>query len=164
MKTIYINTNTTVKELQDIFAKYFNLTLKVYNKNRLAADSDRLDSIKSTTNELTEFTINEKWSVKYFADFMMEKFGLKVKVFTCDAWVAVLDGITIEDAGKIKKGAVIADMIPMLKQTEGTELTKTEEKNNEPEYEKPEDYEIKDNLQTENHSLIEKIIRFFKSL
>lgn len=127
---------------------------------------------------MTEFTIDEKWSVKYFADFMMKKFGLKVKVFTCDAWVAVLDDITIKDAGKIKKGAVIADMISLLYKTEKTEpllyktkeieQSKTEEKieeeNKEEEYKKFTDFEIKNNLQTKKLSLIEKIIKFFKSL
>lgn len=115
---IRINNNTTVKEIKDAFAKEFNLTLKVYDKNRIADDNVILETIKDTSKECGIVEVNEKWTIKTFADFMMEKFGLKVKVFTCDAWVAVLDGITIEDAGKIKKGAVIADMTHLLKNEE----------------------------------------------
>lgn len=111
---IRINNNTTVKEIKDAFAKEFNLTLKVYDKNRIADDNVILETIKDTSKECGIVEVNEKWTIKTFADFMMEKFGLKVKVFTCDDWVAVLDGIKLEDVGKIKKGATKADMVSFV--------------------------------------------------
>lgn len=111
---IRINNNTTVKEIKDAFAKEFNLTLKVYDKNRIADDNVILETIKDTSKECGIVEVNEKWTIKTFADFMMEKFGLKVKVFTCDDLVAVLDGIKLEDVGKIKKGATKADMVSFV--------------------------------------------------
>lgn len=146
---IRINNNTTVKEIKDAFAKEFNLTLKVYDKNRIADDNVILETIKDTSKECGIVEVNEKWTIKTFADFMMEKFGLKVKVFTCDAWVAVLDGITIEDAGKIKKGAVIADMTHLLK---NEETYKKEEK------------EMLATKKKEKLSFIEKIINIFRKI
>lgn len=73
-----------------------------------------METIKDTSKECGIVEVNEKWTIKTFADFMMEKFGLKVKVFTCDDWVAVLDGIKLEDVGKIKKGATKADMVSFV--------------------------------------------------
>lgn len=146
---IRINNNTTVKEIKDAFAKEFNLTLKVYDKNRIADDNVILETIKDTSKECGIVEVNEKWTIKTFADFMMEKFGLKVKVFTCDAWVAVLDSITIEDAGKIKKGAVIADMTHLLK---NEETYKKEEK------------EMLATKKKEKLSFIEKIINIFRKI
>jgi phage shock protein PspC (stress-responsive transcriptional regulator) len=45
---------------------------------------------------------------------MQEEYGLKVKVYTCDFWVAVLDGLTLKSAGMVKKQAVKSDMESLL--------------------------------------------------
>ena len=45
---------------------------------------------------------------------MRSEHGLKVKVYTPDEWVAALDGLTLESAGKVKKNASKADMESMI--------------------------------------------------
>jgi hypothetical protein len=59
---------------------------------------------------------------------MQNEFGLKVKVYTCDDWVAALDGLTLESAGKVKKNAVKADMESMIayQRTEEVDVAETE--------------------------------------
>ena len=61
---IRINNNTTVKEIKDAFAKEFNLTLKVYDKNRIADDNVILETIKDTSKECGIVEVNEKWTIK----------------------------------------------------------------------------------------------------
>ena len=45
---------------------------------------------------------------------MQADFGLKVKVYTSDKWVAVLDGLTLDLAGKVKKNATKVDMEKLM--------------------------------------------------
>ena len=49
-----------------------------------------------------------------FINKMLEEYGLNVKVYTCDEWVAVIEGLTLSASGIVKKNAVKADMEAML--------------------------------------------------
>lgn len=105
------NGQKTIGQLAADFKTQFGSVLRIYNGRSKADDSLSLQEVGLTGNLSLPFDGNQK-----VGDFIaqMEKIGLKVKVYTCDEWVAVLDGLTLESSGKVKKNAVKADMEKML--------------------------------------------------
>ena len=101
----------TVGSLTEAFKKQFGAVLRIYNGRSKADDGMSLQEVGLTQEIDTIF--NGKQTVGAFIE-QMAKAGLKVKVYTCDEWVAVLDGLTLEQAGKVKKSATKADMEKML--------------------------------------------------
>ena len=101
----------TVAQLAADFKAQFGSVLRIYNGRSKADDSLSLQEVGLTGNLALSFDGNQKVS-----DFIaqMAQVGLKVKVYTCDEWVACLDGLTLTQTGQVKKCAVKADMEKML--------------------------------------------------
>lgn len=107
-----LTNTTTITELTAQFNARFGSVLRIYNGRSKADDSAVLKDV-GLSNEGT-FVCRASLTVGSFIERMQNEFGLKVKVFTCDEWVAVLDGLTLESSGKVKKNAVKADMESMI--------------------------------------------------
>ena len=101
-----------VSELKIQFNERFGSVLRVYS-GRSQVNNDITLSEAGLTNEGV-FNCRGNMHVGNFINKMMEDYGLKVKVYTCDEWVAVLDGLTLSASGIVKKNAVKADMEAML--------------------------------------------------
>lgn len=101
----------TVAQLAADFKAQFGSVLRIYNGRSKADDSLGLQEVGLTGNLSLPFDGNQK-----VGDFIaqMAQVGLKVKVYTCDEWVACLDGLTLTQTGQVKKCAVKADMEKML--------------------------------------------------
>jgi len=104
----------TVRGFKELFKETFGATLRVYQGNRKANDDATLASIREANCKGGEFSCGDNDTVNDFEDFVKELYGITVQVATCDDWVLVLDGITLANAGKIKKNAVKADMEPLV--------------------------------------------------
>ena len=100
-----------VGQLVAEFKVAFGFVLRIYNGRSKAEDGMSLQEVGLKQEINTTF--DGKQTVGAFIE-QMANAGLKVKVYTCDEWVAVLDGLTLEQAGKVKKSATKADMEKML--------------------------------------------------
>lgn len=112
MATFKLTKSTTVGQLKEVFFAEFGAKLRIYSGRSQAEDSATLGEL-GLTNE-GEFECRASLTVGSFIERMQSEHGLKVKVYTCDEWVAVLDGLTLESGGKVKKNAVKADMESMI--------------------------------------------------
>lgn len=112
MAKFCIKNTTKVSELKDEFNKAFGAKLRVYVGRSQVNDNTSLAEV-GLTNE-GSFECRSSLTAGAFIKRMFTEYGLKVKVYTCDEWVAVLDGLTLESAGKVKKNAVKADMESMI--------------------------------------------------
>lgn len=111
MAILNLTKTTTVEALRKEFNDAFGAQVKLYNGNKKAEPGDTLEALGLA--EDGTFECRSSLTVASFIERMAER-GLKVKVYTCDEWVAVLDGLTLESAGKVKKNAVKADMESMI--------------------------------------------------
>lgn len=111
MAILNLTKTTTVEALRKEFNDAFGAQVKLYNGNKKAEPGDTLGALGLA--EDGTFECRSSLTVASFIDRMAER-GVKVKVYTCDEWVAVLDGLTLESAGKVKKNAVKADMESMI--------------------------------------------------
>lgn len=109
--TPIINSTLTVGSLAEAFKSQFGAVLRIYNGRSKADDGMSLQEVGLKQEINTTF--DGKQTVGAFVE-QMANAGLKVKVYTCDEWVAVLDGLTLEQAGKVKKSATKADMESMI--------------------------------------------------
>ena len=112
MATLHLTGATTVADLRKQFNAAFGSQVKIYNGGRLAEPTATL--AESGLKADADFSCYANLTVGSFIERMKENHGLKVKVYTCDEWVAVLDGLTLEASGKVKKNAVKADMESMI--------------------------------------------------
>ncbi|MCQ2298789.1 MAG: hypothetical protein MJZ81_01505 [Bacteroidales bacterium] len=112
MATLHLSNSTTVEELRKEFNENFGSQVKLYKGRSVADESDPLSELGLTTEGT--FECRSSLTVASFIERMMDEFGLKVKVYTCDEWVACLDGLTLESTGKVKKNASKADMEDMI--------------------------------------------------
>lgn len=103
---------TTVATLKELFNAEFGAKLHLYSGRSQAEESATLGEL-GLTNE-GDFVCRASLTVGSFIERMQSEFCLKVKVYTCDEWVAVLDGLTLKSAGKVKKKATKADMESMI--------------------------------------------------
>ena len=101
----------TVADVKKQFNEAFGAQLRLYNGNKVADAAETLATIGLAKD--VEVDCPGTMTVAEFITRMQEC-GIKLKVYTCDDWVAVLDGLTLEAAGKVKKGATKADMESML--------------------------------------------------
>lgn len=110
-KPVSTNGNLTVASIAEAFKSQFGAVLRIYNGRSKADGGMSLQDVGLKQEISTTFDGKQK-----VGDFIaqMAKVGLTVKVYTCDDWVAVLDGLTLEQAGKVKKSATKADMEKML--------------------------------------------------
>lgn len=114
MAEFKIDGRMKVKTLKETFKESFGGTLRVYVGNRKADENATIASIREEGKPAGGMVVAKSWYVETFENKMLEEYGIKVQVFTCDDWVAVLDGIKLEDVGKIKKGATKADMVSFV--------------------------------------------------
>lgn len=105
------NGNLTVASFVEAFKSQFGAVLRIYNGRSKADGGMSLQEVGLAQEIKTPF--DGKQTVGSFIG-EMSKAGLKVKVYTSDEWVAVIDGITLEQAGKVKKNATKADMESMI--------------------------------------------------
>ena len=117
-----LKNSTKVSELKQAFNERFGSQLRVYEGRSQVDDAATLAEV-GLTNEGT-FECRGNLQVSTFITRMAEEYGLKVKVYTCDNWVAVLDGLTLTASGFVKKSATKADMETMLAgQSEGSDTS-----------------------------------------
>lgn len=112
MAKLNLTKSTTVAELRAEFFASFGAQVKVYIGRSVADESATLADAGLTNDG--KFECRSSLTVASFIERMVAEYGLKVKVYTCDEWVAVLDGLTLESAGKVKKQAVKKDMEDMI--------------------------------------------------
>lgn len=130
MATLNLTKSTTVAALRKEFNEAFGAQIRLYNGNKKAEMTDTLESLNLTKEDA--FECRRSLTVASFIKQMAQQYGLKVKVFTCDDWVAVLDGLTLASAGKVKKNAVMDDMETMLAyQRTATTVENVEKQKNE---------------------------------
>ena len=99
--------NKIVAELKKEFNEAFGSKLKVFDKNKVAEDTVTLGELGLKEDQ--EFECRSSRTAGSFIAAFAEM-GLKVKIYTQDEWVAVLNGLTLESTGKVKKNATKADM------------------------------------------------------
>lgn len=112
MATFNLTKSTTVATLKELFYTEFGAKLRIYSGRSQAEESATLGELGLTSEG--NFECRASLTVGSFIERMLSEYGLKVKIYTPDEWVAVLDGLTLESAGKVKKNAAKADMESMI--------------------------------------------------
>ncbi len=125
MAVLNLTKNTTVEALRKEFFNAFGAQIKLYKGNKKAEMEDTLGDLGLTAEG--EFECRSNLTVGSFIRRMAKNHGLRVRVYTSDEWVAVLDGLTIESAGKVKKNAVKADMESMIAYKHKTDTANSDE-------------------------------------
>jgi hypothetical protein len=109
MAKLKITPKTTVAELKKQFlAEVGGGVLRVYDGRSEAKDDATLASIGAKEGETAEFRTSR--TVGKFEEAVQQELNLKVKVYTNDNWVKVLDGITLAVAAKLPNGMTKAKM------------------------------------------------------
>lgn len=107
MAKFKITPTTTVAELKEQFRNEVGCVLRVYQGRSEASDGATLVSLGAKEGELECRTSR---TVGKFEDAFQNELNLKVKVYTKDNWVKVLDGITLAVAGQLPNGMTKAKM------------------------------------------------------
>lgn len=110
MASFKVDGHMKVRTFKQLFKDTFGATLRVYQGNHHADDDATLASIREEGHVGGEFECGSGDLVNVFEDFVYELYGIKIQIATQDDWVLVLDDITLENAGKIKKQATRKDM------------------------------------------------------
>ena len=122
MAKFKITQKTTVANLKEQFRNQVGGTLRIYDGRSEAAENATLVSIGAKVGELECRTSR---TVGKFEEAFQEDLNLKVKVYTKDNWVKVLDGITLASAAELPNGMTKEKMEAFL----GYEKNETSEKN-----------------------------------
>lgn len=107
MAKFKITPTTTVAELKEQFRNEVGCVLRVYQGRSEAPDGATLVSLGAKEGELECRTSR---TVGKFEEAFQNDLNLKVKVYTKDNWVKVLDGITLAVAGQLPNGMTKAKM------------------------------------------------------
>lgn len=107
MAKFKITPTTTVTELKEQFRNEVGCVLRVYQGRSEASDGATLVSLGAKEGELECRTSR---TVGKFEEAFQNELNLKVKVYTKDNWVKVLEGITLETAGQLPNGMTKAKM------------------------------------------------------
>ena len=107
MANFKITPTTTVAELKKQFSNEVGGVLRVYEGRSEAADDATLVSLGAKEGELECRTSR---TVGKFEEAFQSDLNLKVKVYTKDNWVKVLDGITLATAAELPNGMTKAKM------------------------------------------------------
>lgn len=107
MANFKITATTTVAELKEQFHNEFGGILRVYQGRSEAPEDATLGSLGGKVGELE---CRASRTVGKFIEAFQSELGLKVKVYTKDNWVSVLDGITLATVREIPKNARKAQM------------------------------------------------------
>ncbi len=111
MANFKITATTTVAELKEQFHNEFGGVLRVYQGRSEAPEDATLVSLGGKVGELE---CRASRTVGKFIEAFQSELGLKVKVYTKDNWVSVLDGITLATVREIPKNARKAQMEQFL--------------------------------------------------
>lgn len=111
MANFKITATTTVAELKEQFHNEFGGILRVYQGRSEAPEDATLVSLGGKVGELE---CRASRTVGKFIEAFQSELGLKVKVYTKDNWVSVLDGITLATVREIPKNARKAQMKQFL--------------------------------------------------
>lgn len=111
MANFKITKTTTVAELKEQFHSEFGGILRVYQGRSEAPEDATLVSLGGKVGELE---CRASRTVGKFIEAFQSELGLKVKVYTKDNWVSVLDGITLATVREIPKNARKAQMEQFL--------------------------------------------------
>lgn len=126
MAKFKITLTTTVAELKEQFRNEVGCVLRVYQGRSEAPDGATLVSLGAKEGELECRTSR---TVGKFEEAFQNELNLKVKVYTKDNWVKVLDGITLASAAELPKGMTKAQMEEYLsykrEEKEGDTVTET---------------------------------------
>ena len=101
MANFIITPTTTVAELKAQFSSEIGGVLRIYEGRSEAADGATLVSLGAKEGELECRTSR---TVGKFEEAFLNDLNLKVKVYTKDNWVKVLDGITLATAAELPNG------------------------------------------------------------
>lgn len=139
MAKFKITPTTTVAELKEQFRNEVGGVLRVYQGRSEAPDGATLVSLGAKEGELECRTSR---TVGKFEEAFQNELNLKVKVYTKDNWVKVLDGITLATAGQLPNGMTKAKMEEYLSYQRDEKEEDTETVNEEPveSVEVPEEY------------------------
>lgn len=139
MAKFKITPTTTVAELKEQFRNEVGCVLRVYQGRSEASDGATLVSLGAKEGELECRTSR---TVGKFEEAFQNELNLKVKVYTKDNWVKVLDGITLAVAGQLPNGMTKAKMEEYLSYQRDEKEEDTETVNEEPveSVEVPEEY------------------------
>ena len=107
MAKFNITQTTTVAELKSQFSQEIAGVLRIYEGRSEASEASTLVSLGSTPKKWECRTIR---TVGSFEKAFQDEINLKVKVYTRDNWVKVLDDITLETASKLPNGMTKAKM------------------------------------------------------
>lgn len=107
MATFKITEKTTVAQLKEQFGNEVGGTLRIYEGRSEAANDVTLVSLGAKEGELECRTSR---TVGSFEKALQDELNLKVKVYTKDNWVAVLDSITLSSVKDIPKNSTKASM------------------------------------------------------
>lgn len=107
MAKFKITPTTTVAGLKEQFRNEVGCVLRVYQGRSEASDGATLVSLGAKEGELECRTSR---TVGKFEEAFQNELNLKVKVYTKDNWVKVLDGITLAVAGQLPNGMTKAKM------------------------------------------------------
>lgn len=107
MAKFKITPTTTVAELKEQFRNEVGCVLRVYDGRSEAPDAATLVSLGAKEGELECRTSR---TVGKFEEAFQNELNLKVRVYTKDNWVKVLDGITLAVAGQLHNGMTKAQM------------------------------------------------------
>ena len=124
MANFKITATTTVAELKEQFHNEFGGILRVYQGRSEAPEDATLVSLGGKVGELE---CRASRTVGKFIEAFQSELGLKVKVYTKDNWVSVLDGITLATVREIPKNARKAQMKQFLAYQRNEEEEVTEE-------------------------------------
>ena len=109
---LVLKKSVRVSELKAQFNEKFGSVLRVYSGRSQVGDDTTLSEAGLTNEGM--YDCHGNMLVGNFINKMLEEYGLNVKVYTCDEWVAVIEGLTLSASGIVKKNAVKADMEAML--------------------------------------------------
>lgn len=139
MAKFKITPTTTVAELKEQFRNEVGCVLRVYQGRSEAPDGATLVSLGAKEGELECRTSR---TVGKFEEAFQNELNLKIKVYTKDNWVKVLDGITLATAGQLPNGMTKAKMEEYLSYQRDEKEEDTETVNEEPveSVEVPEEY------------------------
>ena len=107
MAKFKITPTTTVVELKEQFRNEVGGVLRIYEGRSEAPDGATLVSLGAKEGELECRTSR---TVGKFEEAFQNDLNVKVKVYTKDNWVKVLDGITLAVAGQLPNGMTKAKM------------------------------------------------------
>lgn len=111
MAKFKITKSTTVAELKEQFSSEFGGVLRVYEGRSEAPEDAALVSLGAKEGDLE---CRASRTVGKFNKAFQDELNLKVKVYTKDNRVCVLDGITLSSVREIPKGATKAKMEQFL--------------------------------------------------